>query len=77
MKNVNKKRNTESDIRIFKGWLSLVGELLNPEGIGVEELKMHLGRFLFNVHEIQTGLRTDSLKCIQASISRYLSDGEC
>ena len=24
-----------------------------------------------------TGLRTDSLKCIQASVSGYLSDGEC
>ena len=38
---------------------------------------MHLGRFFFNVHEIQTGLRTDSLKCIQASISSYVSDDEC
>jgi len=77
MKNVNTKRNTESDIRIFKGWLSTVGELLNPKDIGVEELKIHLGRFFFNKHEIQTGLWTDSLKCIQASISRYLSDDEC
>jgi hypothetical protein len=31
----------------------------------------------FSAHEIQTGLRTNSLKCIHASISRYLSDGEC
>ena len=34
-------------------------------------------KIFFSAHEIQTGLRTDSLKCIQASISRYLSDGEC
>jgi hypothetical protein len=38
MKNVNTKRNTESDIRIFKGGLSTVGELLNPKDIGVEEM---------------------------------------
>ena len=31
----------------------------------------------FSMHEIQTGLQTDSVKCIQASISRYLGDGEC
>jgi hypothetical protein len=46
MKNVNIKCKTESDIRIFKDWLSTVGELLNPEYIGV------------SAHEIQTGLRT-------------------
>ena len=33
--------------------------------------------FVFSAHEIQTGLRTDSLKCVQTSISRYLSDSEC
>jgi hypothetical protein len=38
---------------------------------------MHLQDFFFSSHEIQTGLRPDSLKCIQASISRHLSDGEC
>jgi hypothetical protein len=34
-------------------------------------------KIFFSAHKIQTRLRTDSLKCIQASISRYLSDGEC
>ena len=42
MKNVNAKRKTESDIRIFKDWLSTVGEHRNPEYIGVEEMYMHL-----------------------------------
>ena len=37
---VNTKRKTESDIRIFKDWLSTVGELRNPEDIGVEEMNM-------------------------------------
>jgi hypothetical protein len=39
-------------------------------------MNMHLEDFFFSSHEIQTGLWTDSLKCIQASISRHLS-GEC
>ena len=47
MKNVNAKRKTESDIRIFKDWLSRVGEHRNPEYIGVEEMYMHLARFFF------------------------------
>ena len=41
MKNVNIKRKTESDIRIFKDWLSTVGEHRNPEYIGVEEMYLH------------------------------------
>ena len=45
---VNTKCNTESDIRIFNDWLSTVGELCNPENIGVEEMNMHLGRFFFH-----------------------------
>ena len=36
MKNV--KRKTESDIRIFKDWLSTVTTYRNPEYIGVEEV---------------------------------------
>jgi hypothetical protein len=42
MENVNAKRKTESDIRIFKDWLSTVGEHCNPEYIGVVEMYMHL-----------------------------------
>jgi hypothetical protein len=45
MKNVIKKRKTESDIRIFKDCDSTVGELCNPEDIGVEEMNMQLARF--------------------------------
>jgi hypothetical protein len=52
MKNVNAKRKTESDIRIFKDGLSTVGELRNPEDIGGEEMNMHLARFVFSAHEI-------------------------
>jgi hypothetical protein len=76
MKNVNTKRKTKSDIMIFKDGLSTVGEPCNPKDIGVEEMNMHLTRFVFRAHEIQTGLRTDSVKCIQASIGWYLIDGE-
>ena len=46
MKNVNAKRKTKSDIRIFKDWLSTVGELSNPEDIGVKEMNMHLEDFV-------------------------------
>ena len=49
MKNVNKKRKTESDIRIFKDCESTLGELCNPEDIGVEEMNMHLARFFISV----------------------------
>jgi len=44
MKNVNTKRRTEGDIRVFKDGLSTVEEPRNPEDIGVEEINMHLGR---------------------------------
>jgi hypothetical protein len=57
MENVNAKRKSESDIRIFKDWLSTVGEHCNPEYIGVEQMYMHLARFFFSAHEIQTALR--------------------
>jgi hypothetical protein len=45
MKNVNAKRKTESDIRIFNDWLSTVGEPCNPEDIGVHEMNMHIEDF--------------------------------
>ena len=78
MKNVNAKRKTDSDIRIFKNWLSTVGEHRNPEYIGVKEMYMHLARFFFSARtKFKQDYEPDSLKCIQASISRYLSDGEC
>jgi len=56
------KRKTESDIRIFKDWLSTVGEHRNPEYIGVEVMYMHLTRNFFSAHEIHTGLRTRFLE---------------
>jgi len=62
MKNVNTKRKTESDINLFKDWLSTVGEHRNPEYIGVEEMYMHPTRIVFSAHEIQTGLRTRFLE---------------
>jgi hypothetical protein len=34
-----------SDIRIFKDWLSTVGEPRNPEDIGVHEMNMHIEDF--------------------------------
>ena len=76
MKNVNTKRKTESDIRIFKDCLPTVGELRNPEDIGVE-MNMHLGRFFSARTKSKQDYEPDSLECIQAFISRYLSDGEC
>jgi hypothetical protein len=70
MKNVNKKRKTESDIRIFKDCDSTLGELCNPEDIGVEEMNMHLARFFISAcTKSKKFYESDSLKCIQASIS--------
>jgi hypothetical protein len=45
IKNVNAKRKTESDVRIFKDLLSTVGEPRNPENIGVHEMNMHIEDF--------------------------------
>ena len=49
MKNVNAKRKTESDIRIFQDSLSTLRELHIPEDIGVEVRNMHLARFVFKI----------------------------
>ncbi len=72
MKNINTKRKTESNIRIFKDWLSTVGEHRNPEYIGVEEIYMHLARFFFSVHEIQTAVWETTARQRRVEIS----DGE-
>jgi hypothetical protein len=45
MNNVNTKRKTESDIRIFKDGLSTVGEPCKTKDIGVEEMNMLLQDF--------------------------------
>ena len=73
-----KKLKTESDIRIFKDCDSTVGELRNPEDIRVEEMNMQLAGFFFISARTKskTVYESVSLKCIQASISIYLSDGE-
>jgi hypothetical protein len=64
-----------SDIRIFKDWLSRVGEHRNPEDIGDVHAS---GKIFFSARtKFEPDYEPDSLKCIQASISRYLSDGEC
>ena len=76
MKNVNTKRKTGSDIIMFKDWLSPVGELRDSEDIGIEEMNMHLARFVLSSRtKYKQDDYPDSLKCIQASNSRYLSDG--
>ena len=78
MKNVNKKCKTESDIRILKDCDLTVVELRNPEDIGVEEMNMHLARLFISARtKSKKVYESDSLKCIQAFISMYHSDGEC
>jgi hypothetical protein len=49
VKNVPKIRKIESDIRVLMDCLSTVGELRNPEDIGVEVRNMHLARFVFKM----------------------------
>jgi hypothetical protein len=50
MKNLNEKRKAENGIIIFNDRDSTVGELRNPEDIGVAEMKMHLARFVITCH---------------------------
>jgi hypothetical protein len=45
MKNLNEKRKAENGIIIFNDRDSTVGELRNPEDIGVAGMNMHLARF--------------------------------
>ena len=58
MKNLNENRKTESGIIIFNDCDSTVGELRNPEDIGVAEMNMHLARFVISARtKFQEGLR--------------------
>ena len=41
MNSVNTKRKTGNNIRIFKDWISTVGELRNLDDIGGQEITMH------------------------------------
>ena len=75
MKNTNTKRKTESDLKIFKDWLSSVGEDNNSEDIEITVLNIHLARFFLSVRtKSMEDYEPDSLKCMQSSISRYLSE---
>ena len=58
MKNLNENRKTESGIIIFNDCDSTVGELRNPEDIGVAEMSMHLARIAISARtKFQEGLR--------------------
>jgi hypothetical protein len=57
MKNVNTKRKTASDTRIFKDWLSTVGKYRNPD-ILESRCTCTWQDLFFSTHEFQAGLRT-------------------
>jgi hypothetical protein len=58
MKNLNENRKTESGIIMFNDCDSTVGELHNPEDIGVAEMNMHLARIAISARtKFQEGLR--------------------
>jgi hypothetical protein len=58
MKNLNEKRKAENGIIILNDRDSTVGELHNPEDIGVAEMNMHLARFAISARtKFQEGLR--------------------
>ena len=58
MKNLNEKYKAESGIIIFNDCDSTVGELRNPEDIGLAEMNMHLARFTISARtKFQEGLR--------------------
>ena len=58
MENLNEKRKAENGIIIFNDRDSTVGELRNPEDIGVAEMSMHLARFIISAQtKFQEDLR--------------------
>jgi hypothetical protein len=58
MKNLNEKYKVEGGIKIFNDCDSTVGELRNPEDIGVAEMNMHLAKFAISARtKFQEGLR--------------------
>jgi hypothetical protein len=64
MENLNEKRKAENGIIIFNNRDSTVGELRNPEDIGVAEMKMHLARFVISARtKFQEALRILFLGC--------------
>ena len=75
MKNINAKRKTESDIRIFNDLLSTVWELCNPEDIGVEETNMHIGRF-FQRARTPNRITNLIIEMYPSFFNRYLSNDE-
>ena len=78
MKNVNTKRKTESDIKIFKDWHYQQWENTVIQSILESKICTCTWKDFFSAHmKFKQDYEPDSLKCIQASISRYLSDGEC
>jgi len=75
LKNSNTKRKTISDCKIFTNWLKSENEIRNLEDIPAADLDNYLARFFLAVrNQKQEEYEPDSIKLIQASINRYLTE---
>ena len=75
MKNPNTRRKTVSDCKIFTEWLASENELRPMEEIEPTVLDSYLARFFLSVrNQKHEEYEPDTLKAIQSSISRYLTE---
>lgn len=75
LKNSNTKRKTISDCKIFTNWLKSENEIRNLEVIPAADLDNYLARFFLAVrNQKQEESEPDSIKSIQASINKYITE---
>lgn len=75
MKNVNTKRKTDSDIRLFQSYLDSIGNQTTLEYIPPQEMDTLLARFFLNVRKTDgSEYEPGTLHSFHSSVHRYLSE---
>jgi len=78
LKNNNTSRKTNSDVNKLKLWLAGQNEEGEIHEIPPQELDLYLARFFMTTQRCDGGnYEPDTLKSIQGSINRYLSEKHC
>ncbi|CAC5377808.1 unnamed protein product [Mytilus coruscus] len=78
MRNKNTSRKTNSDVNKLKTWLSDQNELREFHKIPPQELDLLLARFFMTAKKCDGGdYEPDTLKSIQGSINRHLTEKHC
>ena len=78
MRNKNISRKTNSDVNKLKTWLSDQNELREFHEIPPQELDLLLARFFMTAKKCDGGdYEPDTLKSIQGSINRHLTEKHC